>query len=767
MPWPYLLNCADDLECGKPYPADRESCPHCGSPSFLASAAPVDPRDYIYDIETYPDIFTCAVTHAQTGRKGRFEISTRMHQGPEFVRLMHALRAEGARMVGYNNIGFDYPVIHHLAQAPSMPVGAIYEKAQSIITSNDRFGNMIWPSDWIVDQIDLYKIWHFDNNAKRTALKVLEFNMGRNDISDLPFPPGTTLGTPENFEILHAYNEEDVDATAMFYARSQTQLRLRENITSSLGINVMNDSDVKMGEKLLVSEMEKSGISCYIRPHGGGGKIKKQTPRSRIDLSEAIFPYVKFERPEFDAIRAELAGKVIRKTKGVFTDTQVSERLAKFMHPSTVVVSGLGKLSKIEPGANLKGRSFSVAKDESLNVVIDGLKYKFGTGGLHASVESQVIESTDEEQIIDVDVASFYPKLAIENQIYPAHLGPEFCPAYNGVYLTRKTYDKKSPENGAYKLALNGSFGGSNNEYSPFLDPLYTMKITINGQLLLCMLVEQLLKVPGLRMIQANTDGVTYICRREYIEHTRQVCKWWERMTCLELEEMLYPRMFIRDVNNYIAEYESGDLKRIGTYAHITVDEEPGTRELQWHKDWSSLVVPKAAEAALTKGVDIRQFIESHQNPNDFMIRAKVPRSNRLVMRWPELPDVELELQKTSRVYVSKIGGQLIKIAPPTQPAGTWKRRSGITDGAYRSVIAELNSISQAPEALVDVAGTPWDERIHTKNQSKHVIRETGICTGWRTTECNSLDKFDWSNVNYDYYVREAEKIVKPLLKEE
>jgi hypothetical protein len=769
MPWPYLLKCPDIL-CERPYPGDKQVCPFCGAPSYLAGPAEVNPRDYVFDIETYPDVFTCAVTHPATGRKGRFEVSRRVHQGPQFVQFMHTLAAERGRMVGYNSLGFDYPVVHFVAQAPTMPVEAIYEKAQSIITSNDRFGHLIWPSDQIVEQIDLYKIWHFDNRAKSTSLKVLEFNMGMDNIGDLPFPPGTPLESDQNIEILHAYNEHDVEATTRFYARSQTAIQLREKLTASLGINVMNDSDVKMGEKILVAELEKSGISCYVRPPGGGRKIKKQTPRARIDLAEAIFPYVRFERPEFQAMRDELASKVLKQTKGVFTDTQVSPRLAAFMHPDTLTVRGTKsqeyerkKLSKLPDGFDLSGLEFYTVKDESLNCVVDGLKYKFGTGGLHASVESQVIESDDRLQLVDVDVASYYPNLAIVNQIYPAHLGPEFCPAYHGVYQTRKSYPKKLPENGAFKLALNGSFGGSNNEYSVFLDPLYTMKITVNGQLMLCMLAEQLIKVPGLKMIQCNTDGVTYLCPREYLDHTREICRWWERLTCLELEEALYSRMFIRDVNSYIAEYEDGTLKRIGAYAHLTIDEDPGTREVQWHKDWSSLVVPKAAEAALVRGVDVREFIENHDNPNDFMVRAKVPRSNRLVMRWPELPDVEIDLQKTSRVFVSRIGGQLLKIAPPTEPEGTWKRRSGLNDRDYNRVLAELRSMTQPPEALVDVAGTPWDERIHTKNQSKHVTRETGICTGWRVTECNDMSKFDWSNVNYDYYVREAEKLVNPL----
>ena len=286
------------------------------------------------------------------------------------------------------------------------------------------------------------------------------------------------------------------------------------------------------------------------------------------------------------------------------------------------------------------------------------------------------------------------------------------------------------------------------------------MTITINGQLLLCMLVNHLVKIPGLTMIQANTDGVTYFCPREHIEHTRALCKWWEDLTCLELEEAQYSRMFVRDVNSYMAEYESGAIKRIGAYAHERMDENPGTREVPYGKDPSALIVAKAAEAALIRGEDIRTFIMNHDDDYDFMCRAKAPRSNKLVMRWPEYDNVEVNLANIIRYYVSKDGGALVKIAPPTGELGTYKRKTKITDEFYHQVIAEISGTGD----VVDSAGIPHDERIHTKNKSKHGIREMGVCVGWRVTDCSDVKLFDRSTLNYEYYIAEAEKLVLPLL---
>ena len=77
-----------------------------------------------------------------------------------------------------------------------------------------------------------------------------------------------------------------------------------------------------------------------------------------------------------------------------------------------------------------------------------------------------------------------------------------------------------------YKLALNGVYGKSGDKHSPFFDLQFMMQITINGQLLLCMLAEQLMKIPGLRMVQINTDGLTYVCPDEYLDHANDINTW-------------------------------------------------------------------------------------------------------------------------------------------------------------------------------------------------------------------------------------------------
>lgn len=477
------------------------------TPDFLFG---ITPGDYVYDIECFPNFFCIGIT--RNHQRWYFEISFRRNDIEMFCLFLEVLRRLKCRMVGFNNLGYDYPVIHFIYNNASACISYrdIYYKSKSIIDAefHAKFAHMVWENEWVVPQIDLFKVHHFDNANKYTSLKHLEICMQMDTVEESPIPFDTELTSDEADEII-SYMWHDIDATDMFADRSADHIKLREELSQTFDKNMINMSDVKIGETILVHELEARGIECFTWVDGK--RVKKKTNRDYVDLAQVISPYVNFERVEFQNIKAYFASKVITETKGVF---------------------------------------------KGLIATVDGLDYTFGTGGLHASVETAIFKSNETHQIVDVDVASFYPNLGIKNKLFPAHLGPEFCVAYEGVYNTRGTYKKGTPRNEAYKLALNGAYGNSNNEYSSFFDPQYTMSITINGQLLLCMLVEQLIKVPGLRMIQANTDGVTYYCPREYLDHTRAVCRWWEQLTQLTLEENLYSRMFIKDVNSYIAEYE-------------------------------------------------------------------------------------------------------------------------------------------------------------------------------------------------------------------
>jgi hypothetical protein len=366
--------------------------------------------------------------------------------------------------------------------------------------------------------------------------------------------------------------------TIKFFQASKEQIDFRHKLVIDYDMPALNYNDTKIGAEYFIMELEKAGIKCYDR---GGAR---QTKRTYIDLVDCIFPYIKFERPEFNAILEWLKRQRITETKGVFsnilehelgdvakyaqlttkkvkfkekpTEQEIDEMLKQYPMGWVEEVELKAKLPKKDGGGFKKAYWFNYRIAESLNVVIDGLCYVFGTGGAHAAVDKRVITSCEKKVIRTFDVASYYPNLSIVNKVYPEHLGEEFCGIYKYIYDLRKSYPKKSAENAMLKLALNGVYGKSNDQYSPFYDPMFTMSITLNGQMLLCKAIEMVLSIPTTEIVMANTDGFEFIVNREYNELAEQKCKEWEQMTGLVLEGDTYAKMVISDVNNYFAIYE-------------------------------------------------------------------------------------------------------------------------------------------------------------------------------------------------------------------
>ena len=576
-------------------------------------------RDYIFDIETYPNVFTLAIEHAEAPLTWMFEISDWRNDSKEIITFLQHLKETNARLVGFNSLGFDYPVLHTLIRMGHGDAKTLYDKAQAIIQSQDnedRWAHQVNPSDRFIEQIDLFKIHHFDNKARATSLKMLEFNMRSDDIQDLPFKVGTYL-TREQVEKLKQYNRHDVAQTKLFYHKTLDMIRFREELTVKYNRDFMNHNDTKIGKDYFVMKLEEAGVPCY--DYSDKGRKPRQTPRPQLALRDAILPWIQFEQPEFVRVLNWLKNQTITETKGVFNDL--------------------------------------VAR-------VDGFDFVFGLGGIHGSIESEVVESNDELVIVDLDVSSYYPNLAICNRFYPKHLGVEFCDIYKNLYEQRKTYPKGSAENAMLKLALNGVYGDSNNKFSVFYDPLFTMSITLNGQLLLCVLAENLIRISGLTLIQINTDGVTVRLPRTEMAHLQEVRSWWERLTGLELEEAIYKSMMIRDVNNYIAQYESGKVKRKGAYEY----------SLGWHQNAGGLVIPKVAEKVLVEGAPIRETVENWPEKMDFMLRTKVPRSSYL--QWGDE-----QVQNISRYYIAKGGKPLIKWMPPLAKNPEKWRQIGVESG--------------------------------------------------------------------------------------
>ena len=426
----------------------------------------------VYDLESLSNLFTYTGYRSKTDTWYQYVICEWRNDAKL---LYEHLTEEKFAQCGFNNLAYDYPLLHHFLRHwkgeyeyyhGQELAQALYAKSQYLI--EELFTEVKKP---LIPQIDLYKIWHYNNKARMQNLKGLEIQMRMENVEEMPLHHAHWCQKGDE-ELILEYNKWDVFATYKFLLvtlgqteyslyKGKNKLQLRNDLNKKFHVNVMNMADVPMGEELMLQlYCRETGANPWFLKKSGG------TPRSLICLKDCIPSWCNLKTKEFNKFLTELQNTCVTGEKGEF----------------------------------------------EFSVIFHQYKFDFGLGGSHGCIKPGVYESDDYWMILDLDVSSLYPSIADSLQLYPEHLGIEFIQQYSS-FIKKRIAEKHKPKDErdnvlieGYKLVLNGCYGKSNEEKSFLYDPLYTFKTTIAGQLFICMWSERMVEaIPELVFLQTNT----------------------------------------------------------------------------------------------------------------------------------------------------------------------------------------------------------------------------------------------------------------------
>jgi len=596
------------------------------------------------DYETLKNCFTGVFEHYKTSETKVFVIHDLRNDINDFISFLEDNINKKEWHISYNGLAFDGQVTHYIIDnhqdwldlSGCEVANVIYRYAQRCIQKSNKKEFSDYPQ-WKmkIGQIDVFKLHHWDNPAKRSSLKWIQYSMDWENILDMPIHHETEITTQEQINTILEYCINDVRSTKEIYNRSKSQIGLRKELTMTYNINMFSASEPRISKEI---------FGYYLSQNLNIPKRdlrKMRTHRDTIKVSDIILPCVSFTSDEFKSLHAR------------FNALEVN-------------------------ASNLKG-SFKYKIDYK------GVKTHFGLGGAHGAAKKGIYESSEDLVILSSDVTSFYPNLAIKNKWSPGHFPKEeFCNQYEWFFEERKKIPKSNPMNYVYKIILNSTFGLSNDINSFFYDPELCLRITINGQLTLMMLYEQIMeRIPGAVALLQNTDGVETIIPREHIDLYMEICKEWEDKTNLNLEHDEYQKLVLADVNNYIGVNNFvevditkwRELKQSQPHYLYKVDKDKFSfapvklkgrfdfYNLQLHKNKSKLVIPKAIYYYFVHDVLPEDYLDKNKNILDYCIGGKSKGDWKQVARY--LKDgsfVEDELQKINRYFISTAGKKVIKV---------------------------------------------------------------------------------------------------------
>jgi len=637
-------------------------------------------RHWVMDIETMSDFFCAVFEHYKEESVTEFVISFNENQIKELVDFINENVKNDEWHISFNGLDFDAQVIQyiidHAQELITLDSAAItdklYKVAQDIIYRKNNGEFALYSHKQLkINQIDLFKLNHWDNPAKSSSLKWLEYTLDWHNVEEMPIHHSDSIDTVEKQEMVLSYCRNDVKFTKKIMEYSKSQIALRGVLTKEYGINLYSASEPRISKELFKYFLSKAtGISSY-ELNG------LRTNRTLIKVNDIILDYVNFKTPELQAL------------------------LAKF------------RTIELDPKETKGGFAHSVT--------YKGMQTDFGLGGLHGA-RSGIFEAKNGMIIMSSDVVSYYPNLAIKNKWAPAHLPKEeFCEQYEWFFTERKKIPKKDPKNYVYKIILNSTYGLSNDKNSFLYDPEFTMRITINGQLSLCMLYEMIAEgIPGAIPIMQNTDGLEMMIPEQHKDKYLEICAEWEKITQLSLEHDQYQKMIIGDVNNYI-----------GINTHREADQE--TLNSLKEDEPYYIYTDTGYSPVKCKGRFEFHHLALHKNKSFLIIRKAL--YNYFVFNTP-VDKTILE----SRNIVDFCGGIKAK--------GDWRFTSNCM---IKGVL-----ITEPLQKIVRYYVSNKGCKILKQHRDGRIIQvESGR---WLQTTLNKLDKKDWDSydINYDYYINNA-----------
>ena len=653
---------------------------------------------FVYDIEVFQNIFHCSAINTETKEVHKFEISSRKNQLSELISFFKQVNSpvswndnyttncsidSDKIFCGYNNLHYDNPVInyiieyeHVLAEKPVLVItNSIFNLSREITNSGENIEKWKrWKYQVWFDSFDILTMLY--SNKLRVGLKEIQVTMQYKNVQEFVCDWSKPLPI-EDFDSMIDYNINDIESTSALLDRCKKDIDLRLAIEDEYGVKVLSKDGVNIGMKILTHKyLEKTGLTWW--------DIKDlRSPQAYIPLKDVILPFIKYDSPILKSVLDEMKTQVV------------------------------------SPGR----------KGYEKNFVFGGLRYTVGVGGIHSKNDPEIVIPAEDEMLIDIDVASLYPSMLIEYGFYPKHLGPEFLEVYSQIRSERieAKHNGDKIKDSTLKLALNGLSGNLQNEHNFCYSTFAAMQIRINGQLLLLMLAEKLVEL-GCRIVQANTDGLFVLLKKSIYDKVNNVCREWEQLTKLTLEEDRFEAMYQYAINDYIAVKEGYTDIRDRFLAGEQIVQKKKTGELyksieqiqddyikqkgmfitkvQLGKGLTPKIIPEAVIKYFVDGIPVEDTIKGCKDIKKFLMAEKTGK------QW-NVEYMKEDIQRTNRFYASTNGGYL------------WK----------------------------------WKQVGNAERQYQNMLAASGVTL---------LNKFDDKpiedrKINYRYYLRECYKIIEDL----
>ena len=209
----------------------------------------------------------------------------------------------------------------------------------------------------------------------------------------------------------------------------------------------------------------------------------------------------------------------------------------------------------------------------------------------------------------------------------------------------------------------------------------------MNGQLMLLMLAESLIEI-GCKIIQLNTDGIFLKYPKSKRQEFEEVMKTWESKTKLVLEEDKYEAFYQYAINDYLAiskGYSESKNPKLLKKKGLFID------KVSLGKGMQPMIIPKAINNYFANNIPVEDTVYNSKDINDFITYQKVNKKFNIEYNG------EL-ITNTNRYYVSKNAPYLYKCE--VDQNGNRSRYINMLKGQGVIIVNNLDDIKDFPKDI-------------------------------------------------------------------
>ncbi len=265
-----------------------------------------DRRYWVMDYETIVNCFVAVFIDLNSSSLKTFVINRNVNDLPKLLKFFKENIENNDWHFGYNNLAFDAQLTEFILQnqrelleLDTDDLTATLSNYANYVIERSSAGEFLdYPEFKLsIRCVDIFKLNHWDNAAKRSSLKWIQYSMDWFNVEEMPHHHSEPVLTDSQLEDIVNYCINDVKSTKNIFLTTDqkgervmiSQINLRAKLSAEYEVNLFSASEPRISKEIFLYFLSKK-LNIPKK------EIRNlRTFRDNVNIKNIILPSISFE----------------------------------------------------------------------------------------------------------------------------------------------------------------------------------------------------------------------------------------------------------------------------------------------------------------------------------------------------------------------------------------------------------------------------------------------------------------------------------------